>query len=728
MTSTPARPVPRRAAASLMSPDREARLSALLLGAIIASAVLTPAFTVSARLPDLRLEQVLAVPALGLLLRRLGWRRWLSASEWKSASGLVTMAFLGFALATFVSIVYAAAVLGDQLSPRDGYEVVKLGLYWMLFRFGLATTSMPRGGKLALCALLGASTVSAAFALLQYFDAGGVNRAVAGWWAPAHHLVGLERDARAFGTFANPNHFGAAMAITAVLGALACSRRDSGLPRGLVIATTALSVLGVVLSGSRGALGLLVIGGAVASGLMVLRRSAPLMGMAVLAAAFVASVAVVQILPRGREDYLTRVAGVFEPGGDSSLQLRLERWREALNRFRDRDEFTTWLDQTEQTGRPEAPFDARARDQTRLTHLDFIANMLKVYREQNGHYPPGPALAGVMDPLLPDDPLDDSPYRYERTATGYTVAATIEDPANAAYPTLAIGDARNYIHNASVEETQGGRLSLFRTLSGTRYRVAPEAALYGDTGIVFQGNPSQPGKRAAVYQQRHFGRPGGTPFTAVVWVKLPVAVQGEVSLYVNVLYTDGTRQDPFARVAADPLQVGVWQRLSLTFTPDAARTIDFVGVYLLSDDFVGAAYADGFELVDGSVPVRFSGLPEAATASLGLDAGSRFRRSPVFGVGPAKADGGGTVDNEYLLVAARHGVVGLVAYLALWLAVFGLAVEQVWRHRSYLAAGLAGVVIGLLAFNLVAGSLYQLQLMGLFWPVAGAVLAAREAR
>jgi hypothetical protein len=32
-------------------------------------------------------------------------------------------------------------------------------------------------------------------------------------------------------------------------------------------------------------------------------------------------------------------------------------------------------------------------------------------------------------------------------------------------------------------------------------------------------------------------------------------------------------------------------------------------------------------------------------------------------------------------------------------------------------------VVGLLAFNVVAGSLYQLQLMGLFWPIAGVVLA-----
>lgn len=728
MTSTSLPPLPRAPAPMGEGAWSDARIASLLLGGIIAAAMLTPAFTVSERLPDIRVEQVLAVPALVLLLRALGWKRLFSASEWRSAHGLISAAFTAFALATLTSILYAALILEEEVSPRDGYELVKLGLYWVLFRFGLLAASRRSGQNVALASLLGAAVLSSLFALLQYFDAGGVNGNISGWWAPPHHLIDLERDARAFGTFANPNHFGAAMALTAVLGALACSGRASRLPRGALAVATTLAVLGVVLSGSRGALGLLIIGAVVASGLMLLRRSVVLMGMAVLAGAFVGSVFLVQVFPRGRVHYLARVTGVFEPGGDSSLQLRLERWREALGRTPARDEAPTSADQEATTGRPEASPAARQRDATRLRDLRAIADTLSSYRREQGQYPPGPSLEGITSPPLPTDPLAGSPYRYERTATGYTVAADLEDPANVDYPVLAIGDTRSYIFNGSVEQAQGDGASLFRALPGTRYHVTGKAALYGSSGIVFEGNPAQLSKRAAVYQQRAFGRPGGSPFTAAVWVKLPAPVQGEVCLYVNVLYTDGTRQDPFARVAADSSQIGVWQRLSLTFTPDASRTIDFIGVYLLADDFTGEAYADGFELVDGSVPVHFPGLREAAAASLGLDAGSRFRRSPVFGVGPEKAGGGGTVDNEYLLVAARHGVVGLAAYLGLWLSVCGVAVNRVWRQRSYLAAGLAGVVIGLLAFNLVAGSLYQLQLMGLFWPLAGAMLAAPESR
>ncbi len=205
------------------------------------------------------------------------------------------------------------------------------------------------------------------------------------------------------------------------------------------------------------------------------------------------------------------------------------------------------------------------------------------------------------------------------------------------------------------------------------------------------------------------GRSAAPPSTA--------PVQGEVFLYANLYYTDGSRQDPYARVAADPAQTGVWQRLTLTITPDPSRQIDFLGVYLLSDHFQGEVSADGFTLVDGSVPVSFTGLAEGAPAGDGGDAVAGFRRSPLFGGGPAKAEGGAAIDNEYLLVLGRYGLVGMAAYLWLW----GLTA---WRAVRAGVAAVAGGIAGLLLFSLVAGSLYQMQLMDVFWPLAGVLLAA----
>jgi O-antigen ligase len=693
----------------------------LLLAAIIAAAVLTPGISVSERLPDIRVEQVLAV--MGALM--LGIPSPCPDRPGQGEGIPITLAFLFLAAATLLSIVAAPLVLGEPFSVRDGYEVVKLALYWVLFRFALLAGSSERGRRAALGALLAAGMCSALFALMQYFDWLGVRGRVGDWWAPAHHLRALVRDGRAFGTVGNPNYFGAQMALLTIVGLVTRAWLPDAARR-LALGGIVAGALGVVLSGSRGALALLVVALLVVWAVAVWQGQAGrglLRGTAVLGVAFALSVLLVVAFPRGREDYLSRVGGALSPTGDSALALRLERWRSALGWSADRVAGDVPGPPVSDTGRPSAGEAARARDARRKDDLQRLGEAVGRFRTRTGSLPV------ALDVLVPDaldalpvDP-DGTPYGYDRHATGFTVTARIEDPADPDYPLLALGDTRNYLFNADTEDGNGTGAADFRSIAGTTYRRAAEAALYGRSGIVFSGNPSHPRRRAAVYQQRFFGRPGGGAFTAVLWVKLPRPVQGAVDLYVNILYTDGDRQDPAARVSADSSLTGVWQRLTLTVTPDGGRQVDFIGVYLLADDFAGEAYADGFELVDGSVPVRFTGLPESSgSAALGLDTGAQFRRSPLVGVGPRKAEGGGTVDNEYLLVLARYGLVGMAAYLALWAAVMLVALRSLRAGRMQ-AAAVAGMVAGLLVFNVVAGSLYHLQLMGVFWPVIGALLA-----
>lgn len=740
---------------------------------IVAAAVLTPAVTITSRLPDIRIEQVLALPALALLA--VGWRR----GEGTRRLSLVDAGFAALALATAASILYASAVLREPFSPRDGYEVVKLGLYWVLFRSGVEAGRSSRGRRAAVTALLTAGSVSAALALAQYFDWMGVGSRFGGWWAPAQHLRDLARDGRAFGTFDNPNYFGALMAFIvvmalAVAGGPALMLRFGGSPlaplgphggsqppfsslgerelsrRLVVLAWPALcfGALGLVLSGSRAALAALAVAVVVVwlVGLAGLRRSRGergnrgsrdgrpgawsgwwrglrglFWGTAALAAAFAVSVALVEAAPRGRVDYLSRVASLLSPTSDSDFALRLERWRSGLGIGNGAAPRGGGTAAHTGTGRAPADPEARARDRQRKQDVGVLVDAIRRYRTVTGALPAGPALDALVPSVLdalPADPGDGSAYRYERTETGFTVAARLEDPADPDYPRLAAGDAVNYLRNGSVETSNGSGAADFRALPGTSYDVAPAAALYGDEGIVYRGNPA---RRAAVYQQRHLVRSDGRPLTASVWVKLTARAEGDLSLYTNVYYADGDRQDPYARVAADPSAVGVWQRLTLTIMPDPGRSTDFIGVYLLSDGFTGEAYADGFELVDGSLPVTFAGLPEAGDAALGGSAA--FRRSPVLGVGPQKAAGETVVDNEYLLVAGRYGAVGLAAYLLLWGGAIVMALRA-FRRGVRAAAAIAAVAVGLLIFDLAAGSLYHLQLMGVFWPVAGALLAS----
>jgi O-antigen ligase len=700
------------ATASASGPGRDG----LLLAAILAAVVATPAVPMPFDLPDLRLEQALAVPALLLLLRH-------RPPPWRLLAGFgpIDAALLALGAVTTLSILHAGLVLGEHLSPRDGYEIVKLVLYWTLFRFALVAGARPIARRTARTALFAAAVVAALVALAQYLDLPGA-RAAGAWWAPAHHLRALARDGRAFGLAANPNYFGALMALV-TLAALAV--RVEGTPQGGRWAAMALAagVLGVVLSGSRGALGLLS-AGLVTFWLLTLGRGSigprVLRATALLAVAFLAAVLLVETVPRGRQDYLTRVAGALSPTGDSDLALRLERWRGWLG-GRGPGAESAPAPALGGTGLPTAPAEARARDAHRKADVRRLVAAVERFRAATGTVPETPAtlVPGFLD-ALPADPADGAPYRYERTASGFTVAARLEDPADPDYPLFATGDVGNYLQNGDAEEGEGGRAAGFRALPGTIWERASRAALFGDFGIAFRGSQSAPQRRAAVYQQRYLNRPGGAPFTATVWVRLMPESRGEVFLYVNVYYADGGRADPYARVAADPTRPGVWQRLSLTITPDAGRRVDFIGVYLLSDDFQGEAHADGFELVDGSVPVSFPGLRAADRA--GADLGARFRRSPLLGSGPGKAAGGATVDNEYLLVLGRYGLLGLAAYLALWVVLLRAALRAA-RTGVPLAAAVAGGVVGLLLFNLVAGSLYQLQLMGLFWPLVGLALS-----
>ncbi len=805
-----------------------ASLSGWLLAAIIVAAVLTPAATLTSGLPDVRLEQALALPAVGLLVAAR--RRHPSVTR----LGLIDLGFAALAGATLISVVYAPLALGEAATLRDGYEVVKLCLYWVLFRVGLLAGGVPANRRRAFTALFAAGSLSALVALAQYVDVLGVVERTGGWWAPAHHLRTLVRDGRAFGTVGNPNYFGMMMALTAVMAltwlasqrarpAVAPRRQrgpapaihgsdrpaPSGRPearggsslepsparrpddrlievpvvRQAVSTGTppstatreprtvgisrclqwrprqdtatlaawyalALATMGVVLSGSRGALGAVVAAVCVLWVVALVRRASRrelLTGSVVLCAAFAAAVLVVEMFPRGREDYLTRVAGAFSPTAEGSLGLRIERWRGVTGTNAGRPSRAGPGAARTDSGRPSAGPDARERDSRRKAGTRAIVAAVTRHRDATGRLPDGPSLDELVpDSIdsLPSDPLSGAAYDYQRTAAGFTVAARIEDPADLDYPLFAIGTVRTYIDNGDLEEGRGGGAAGFRALPGTAYRRDAEAALFGESGIIFRGNPRDPGQRAAVYQQRYLNRTGGGSYTAAVWVKLPRQVSGDVFLYTNIFYTDGERRDPHAKVAADSALTGVWQRLAVTITPDPGRRIDFIGVYLLSDSFSGEAYADGFVLVDGRVPVSFPGLEEAGAATTGeRDAGAVFRRSPVFGAGPGKAENAGTLDNEYLVVATRYGIVGLVAYLLLWGAVIGVA----WRggseltmqasqgaghgepgtggHTLTIRAAVAAVVAGLLVFNLVAGSLYHLQLMGLFWPLAGAALA-----
>jgi hypothetical protein len=306
------------------------------------------------------------------------------------------------------------------------------------------------------------------------------------------------------------------------------------------------------------------------------------------------------------------------------------------------------------------------------------------------------------------------------------LVAQLENPADPDYPAYGLGSSPNYLENGDFARG-GTRPTQWETISGTSISAQSGEALYGNRAVLLSVPGGIAQKRTGLYQQRYFGRPGGNPFTASVWMKLLPGASGSLELYANVIYADGQRADPLTRISADMSKTGVWQRVSLWMLPPSGTTVGFVGVYVLSDNFRGQALLDGMELVDGPIPLSFTITQEAPPSDIfGFNPDAKLRQSPIIGVGPEKAVRGSSIDDEYLLYAARYGVVGLALYIALYFGTLVLSLrESSRRGRRFLPPCLlvAATVAMFLVFNITAGSFYELQIMAIFCILAGGALA-----
>lgn len=707
----------------------------------LAAAILLPDFTISSRLPDFRIEQLLLPYALAVFW--IDWRRGRTLQV-----GLLDWIFVALSASTLISIVGAPLILRTRLSPRDLYEILKLLLYYAFYRLARSACTTDQHRTKLIEILLAAGCLSGLFAVFQYFDWLHVNAWLTPRFAPEPHLSVLRQSGRVVGTFANPNYFGI-FCVILVLAALASvwflppgTPAGSRLRGGLAAIAAALAGLGVVISGSRTAL--LALGLA----LVVLLAFAVLSGgsggsLARLTAATLVlclflgtSVLLVELFPHGQVDYIGRVAGGLTAGDDASVSLRLARWRSIINAWLPASSSSagagvtrTPLTSVHATGVTPAPPAVQARDQRRKADLLQLAAAIDSYHRATGVWPKSDALDAALVPRylpsLPLDPSTNQSYADIPTVTGYSLLARLENPADPDFPIYGIGSSPNYLLNGDLE-SGGDRPSQWDDIPGSSFLLQRGDALYGDHAVLFRGNPDHPEVRSGIYQQHYFGRPGGDPFTATVWVKLLGPSSGQLDLYANVIYSDGSRADPLTRISADMSEAGVWQKVSLGILPPAGRTLAYLGVYVVAEGFQGEALLDGFELVDGTVPLSFALTPAAPPAvTTGFDPETKLRQSPIIGVGPEKGEQGSAIDDEYLLYAARYGLVGILAYLALYFGTLALTVRAFWRGglgARPLAALVALTLVAFLLFNVTAGSFYELQLMAIFWLLAGAAL------
>jgi hypothetical protein len=714
--------------------------------AALPAAILLPSITISDRLPDFRLEQLLLPYALLVLC--IEWRQGL-----RFRPGFIDWVFAALALSTLASITLSPLILHTHLSPRDFYELLKLALYYAIYRLAMSAGSASDQRRL-LGIFLAAGSLSAALGVAQYFDWLRVNLWLTPRFAPDLHLNVVRTSGRVVGTFANPNYFGifcAMLALGCVVawwlpeGSVVEKRAGSRLtrPGNLPLAiATALASLGIVMSGSRTAALALAAGLVTLAFYAAVRRMTGQIprlaaGLAALLLLLALSVAVVEVFPRGQVDYIGRVGGGLSSGDDASFGLRLARWHSVLNAWIPRSKTLSdasshsLLTSVHATGVQPAPAAATARDDRRKSDLATIASALDAYHRDFGRWPQPDSLNADLVPrylpALPADPVSGGAYSDISVVSGYSLVAQLENPADPDYPTYAIGSSPNYLQNGDLERGNP-RPSNWDTISGTSIAIQPGNSLYGYQSVLFRGNGDHPEQRTGIYQQRYFGRPGGDPFTATVWIKLLPNASGSLELYANVIYADGQRADPLTQVPADMSKTGVWQRLSLWMLPPSGNSLAFLGIYVISDGFRGEALLDGFQLVDGPAPLSFAMTPEAPPSdALGFNADAKLRQSPLIGVGPQKGEQGSSLDDEYLLYAARYGLIGIALYLALYFGTFTLAIRAfarsalLWRPLCLLVSL---SVVMFLVFNITAGSFYELQLMAIFWLLTGAAISA----
>lgn len=105
-------------------------------------------------------------------------------------------------------------------------------------------------------------------------------------------------------------------------------------------------------------------------------------------------------------------------------------------------------------------------------------------------------------------------------------------------------------------------------------------------------------------------------------------------------------------------------------------------------------------------------------------------QSPLLGWGPAKAIIGSTVDNEWLLLARRYGLVGVLAFVSFFGAIFG-GLSGVRRSREHpvVAAytiGLQGSLVGYMAHMITAVFYHSMQLMPVLMILVGVAYSTRR--
>ena len=689
--------------------------------ALIGLTLVSPFITLPAPLPALRLEQVVlalaALPMLRLMLVDPDMRR----------VTLVDAAFLALAITTTITIVLAPFVVpGATRSFRDGFEIVRIVEYWLLFRIGLSLVPAGLAGQKFAWLLAAASIGLGGLAILQYLNPPGFNDTVTAFWTQAHNLAGVEREGRAVGTAGNANQFGVLAVLLLFVGLAGRLSAEAGKRNWPWVVATGAATVALVLTQSRGAILGGLAGLLAAMMLLAVRRTLRrglLVSIPPVLMALAAAAALVVFAPPATGSIAQRfdITGLLQ---DRSVVIRLGR---IASLFADtatpapaggtnRAACVAGLTQSSAPSPGHEPGIA-APPTAPTSGAMAIAVAAAGYHCDVGAWPSDLG-RDLVPAYLPTLPASSGAFSFYSSPRGYAVGTI--GSVDARDEEAGIGSLPNLLANPSFE-TGGEPPAQWLETGGSVATTTPQGAAFGTNAadVVLPAG-------GALYQLVVSDLPMSTDYTFGLWVRGIDPEATTVQLYVVAILADGTRLDPLASRTAELQASSAWQHLALVIHTPAAHLTSLQVMFRAPAGPIHAA-VDGASLTEGPFALPFESLVDQPPDAGAGGSGASFAGSPIIGSGPQKDDALAAYDNEYVSVLAHYGLLGLAAYLMLFLAGFLVGLRAAFRGGradTYLGVALASFTVALAVFAVSAGAYRQLQVMVIYWMIVGVVAAS----
>jgi hypothetical protein len=724
----------------------EARRNAVLL--LIVAALISPDLTMPGPLPALRLEQFLLaalLPSLALYVYR--------HPEFRRPREM-DFAFLAIGVAMAITLALAPEFVSRVTrSLRDPFELARVVQYWVMFRLGMTVLPDRSTARAIVAILCVAALALTAFSIVQYLGPRDFNGQVTSIWSDAHNLRGVEQGGRVVGTIGNANYYAifSGLLLVMALSVLVLRQNLPGRWRWLVPATVVAATFSVVMTQSRTVtISLLpAMGVALVYVIVRKRRSAsygPAIGLFCLS--LVAAVAFVQAFP-------PEVGGLgsrFNPNSisqDSSWNTRLSRWKSVFFAFRNekpnfcRGGGLETIRRSEDhrvapggTGVAPASAEAIARDATRKQDVIRITRgVLDYFCAHNAWPAEGPLeslLVPEFMPGMPRDPGTGEPYLTYVIRGGFTIGAELENPNDPEGPIYTQGTIPNMVLNPSFEDR--GSPANWVKIAGAEASTTTRHALFGNRSVevVFAAPREGSLDRSQVFHLVIFEFPPGQDFTVNTWVRTESETPQAVWLYLVGVLRSGVFLDPFASTTVEISAQDGWKPVTVTFRAPTEDRLGRVQISLFSTTADGQTpiYFDGVSIAQGTFPPSFATVFDVDPARLRGDF-PKFNDSPLIGVGPQKEGTSSRLDNEYLLFLDRYGVLGTLAYLAVFTTAFVVAYRS-WRYADDLlrviTLSVLTFTLAMAVFNVAAGTWYHFQIMAIYWLLIGLLAATTMAR